>query len=70
MIISMRIEMSVPWRRTLLSLPASVLGNEAALRYGRHRAISVVMVTSAAVALAIGSSAGSSPLLLLALVLV
>jgi predicted MFS family arabinose efflux permease len=55
---------------TLLSLPASVLGNEAALRYGRHRAITVVMVTSAAVALAIGLNAGSSPLLLLALLLV
>ena len=53
---------------TLLSLPASVLGNEAALRYGRHRAISLVMVASAAVALAIGFSAGSSPLLLLPLV--
>jgi predicted MFS family arabinose efflux permease len=55
---------------TLLSLPASVLGNEAALRYGRHRAITVVMVTSAAVAFAIGLNAGSSPLLLLALLLV
>jgi hypothetical protein len=54
---------------TLLSLPASLLGNEAALRYGRHRAISVVMVASAAVASAIGFNAGSSPLLLLALVL-
>jgi predicted MFS family arabinose efflux permease len=55
---------------TLLSLPASVLGNEAALRFGRHRAISVVMVASAAVALAIGLNAGSSPLLLLPLVLI
>src|SRR5215467_14108087 len=55
---------------TLLSLPASVLGNEAALRFGRHRAISAVMVASAAVALAIGLNVGSSPLLLLALVLV
>jgi predicted MFS family arabinose efflux permease len=54
---------------TVLSLPASVLGNEAALRYGRHRAISIVMVASAAVALAIGFGAGSSPLLLLPLVL-
>ena len=32
---------------TLLSLPASVLGNEAALRYGRHRAITIVMIASA-----------------------
>jgi predicted MFS family arabinose efflux permease len=55
---------------TLLSLPASVLGNEAALRFGRHRAITAVMVTSAAVALAIGLNVGSSPLLLLALVLI
>ena len=55
---------------TLLSLPASVLGNEAALRYGRHRAITAVMIASAAVALAIGLSVGASALLLLALVLI
>jgi predicted MFS family arabinose efflux permease len=55
---------------TLLSLPASVLGNEAALRYGRHRAITTVMLASAAVALAIGLNAGASPLLLLPLVLI
>jgi hypothetical protein len=55
---------------TLLSLPASVLGNEAALRCGRHRAIAMVMVASAAVALAIGLNAGASPLLLLPLVLI
>src|ERR1700745_2921975 len=55
---------------TLLSLPASILGNEAALRFGRHHAISVVMIASAGVALAIGLHAGSSPLLLLPLVLI
>jgi hypothetical protein len=55
---------------TLLSLPASVLGNEAALRFGRHRAITAVMIASAAVALAIGFNAEASPLLLLALVLI
>src|SRR5262245_28579933 len=55
---------------TLLSLPASVLGNEAALRYGRHRAITTVMLASAAVALAIGLNAGASPRLLLPLVLI
>ena len=54
---------------TLLSLPASVLGNEAALRYGRHFAIIVFMVASAAVALAIGFNASASPLILLPLVL-
>jgi MFS family permease len=55
---------------TLLSLPASVLGNEAALRYGRHRAISAIMIASAAVALAIGFSVGAPPLLLLPIVLI
>ena len=54
---------------TLLSLPASVLGNEAALRYGRHRALTVVMIASAAVALAIGMSATASSVVLLVLVL-
>jgi predicted MFS family arabinose efflux permease len=54
---------------TLLSLPASVLGNEAALRYGRHRAITIVMIASAAVALIIGFNVTASPLALLALVL-
>src|SRR5262249_16035079 len=46
---------------TVLSLPASVLGNEAALRFGRHRAITVVMMVSGAVALAIGFNAAASP---------
>jgi predicted MFS family arabinose efflux permease len=55
---------------TLLSLPATVLGNEAAIRYGRHRAITAVMIASAAVALTIGFSVQASPLLLLFLVLV
>jgi predicted MFS family arabinose efflux permease len=53
---------------TVLSLPASVLGNEAALRFGRHRAVSVIMIVSALVALAIGNSASWSPLIVLALV--
>ena len=53
---------------TLLSLPASVLGNEAALRYGRHRAITIVMVSSAVVALVIGFNTRASPLFLLPLV--
>ena len=54
---------------TVVSLPATIVGNEAALRFGRHRAITVVMLASAAVALAIGFNAGASPLLLLPLVL-
>jgi predicted MFS family arabinose efflux permease len=54
---------------TLLSFPASILGNEAALRYGRHRAIIAVMFLSAAVAVSIGILATAPPLLLLVLVL-
>ena len=54
----------------LLSLPASILGNEAAIRFGRHRAITIVMIVSGAVALAIGFLAGASPVWLLALVLI
>jgi predicted MFS family arabinose efflux permease len=55
---------------TLLSLPASVSGNEAALRFGRHRAIVAVMLASAAVAIVTGLFATMSPLVLLALVLI
>jgi predicted MFS family arabinose efflux permease len=54
---------------TVVSLPATLVGNEAAIRYGRHRAIAVVMVLSAAVALTIGLNAAASPFLLLGLVL-
>jgi predicted MFS family arabinose efflux permease len=55
---------------SLLSFPASILGNEAALRFGRHRAIVAVMIVSAAVALAIGATATAAPLLLLMLILI
>jgi predicted MFS family arabinose efflux permease len=55
---------------TVLSLPASVLGNEAALRFGRHRAITAVMIVSALVAIAIGLSATLSPLFVLPLILI
>lgn len=54
---------------SVVSLPASLLGNEAALRFGRHRAISVVMVCSGLVAIAIGVTAGFSPWLSLLLLL-
>jgi predicted MFS family arabinose efflux permease len=55
---------------SLLAMPASILGNEAALRFGRHRALTILMVASAAVALTIGFSVGASPLLLLVLLLI
>jgi MFS family permease len=35
---------------TLLAMPASIAGNELAIRFGRHRLIGVVMLTSAMVA--------------------
>ncbi len=52
---------------SLLAMPASVMGNEMALRIGRHRAITAIMLSSAAVALLIGFSADKSPWLLLPL---
>ena len=54
---------------TLLAMPASIAGNELSIRFGRHRAITVIQVVSAGVALSIGLAAGGSPVLLLALVL-
>ena len=54
---------------TLLAMPASILGNELALKLGRHRAITLVMLLSAAVGLAIGFTAGLSPWLTLMLML-
>ena len=54
---------------TLLAMPASILGNELALKFGRHRAITAVMFSSAFVALLIGAFADKSPWLLLPLML-
>jgi predicted MFS family arabinose efflux permease len=50
-------------------MPASILGNELALKFGRHRAITAVMLGSAFVALLIGFFADKSPWLLLPLLL-
>ena len=54
----------------LLSMPASILGNEGALRLGRHRTLTAVMIASAAVAVGIALAAGSSPWLILVLLLI
>jgi MFS family permease len=54
---------------TILAVPASILGNELAIRFGRHRAISTVMVCSAALATTIGLSTDGPPYLLLVLIL-
>jgi predicted MFS family arabinose efflux permease len=55
---------------SLLAMPASIFGNELALKFGRHRAITTVMFASAVVALLIGAFAGHSPWLLLPLIAV
>lgn len=52
----------------ILSMPASILGNETALKFGRHRAITIVMIASAAEALILGASV-SAPAWALALLL-
>lgn len=54
---------------SVLAMPASILGNEAALRFGRQRALTVLMIISAAVALAIGLAVQAPPALLLILLL-
>ena len=53
----------------LLSMPASILGNEAALRIGRHRAITFVQILSGVIGVGIGLLADASPWLLLVLIL-
>ena len=52
---------------SVTALPASIIGNELAIRFGRHRAITTIMLLSSATALLIGLNAGGSPLLLLCL---
>jgi predicted MFS family arabinose efflux permease len=54
---------------SVLAMPASILGNEFALRIGRHRAITAVMFSSAAMAMLIGLFADKSPRFLLPLML-
>jgi predicted MFS family arabinose efflux permease len=62
------IALSFVW--TVLAMPSSILGNESALRFGRHRAIAAVMLASGAVAVVIGLCATLSPWLLLVLILI
>ena len=53
----------------VLAMPASIAGNEAAIRFGRRRAIAWSMCASGTIAALIGLAAGGPPALLLALVL-
>jgi predicted MFS family arabinose efflux permease len=55
---------------SLLAMPASVLGNELALKFGRHRVITAVMFSSALVALLIGVFANQPPWFLLPFVVI
>lgn len=55
---------------SILAMPASILGNELALKLGRHRAITAVMLVSGALALLIGFLSDQSPWVLLPLLLV
>lgn len=52
---------------TLLAVPASILGNEAALRFGRHRSIGWVMSLSTLVALTVALCIDAPPAVLLVL---
>jgi predicted MFS family arabinose efflux permease len=54
---------------SVLAMPASILGNEFALRFGRHRAITIVMFASALAALLLGVFAYKSPAFLLTLII-
>ncbi|WP_315813340.1 MFS transporter [Bradyrhizobium sp. SZCCHNR2028] len=54
----------------IISMPASILGNEAALKFGRHRAIIAVMITSACVATIIAFNATAPAWALVLLLLI
>jgi MFS family permease len=55
---------------TLFGLPASILGNELAIRIGRRRLIGRVMALSTLVALSVGAAASGPYWLILALMIV
>lgn len=62
--------MTVSFLASLLAMPASILGNELSLRFGRASAISWIQVISALTALSIGVLAGGSAWVILVLILV
>jgi MFS family permease len=56
---------------TVLAMPSSIIGNEAAIRFGRHRAIVLFMSIAGIVAVLIGAAAATAaPVVLLALLFV
>ena len=54
----------------VLAMPSSIIGNETAIRFGRHRAIVLFMCIAGVVATLIGVSASAAPAVLLALLFV
>jgi len=61
--------MTVSFLASLLAMPASIIGNELSLRFGRASAISWIQVISALTALSIGFLAGGSAWVILILIL-
>jgi predicted MFS family arabinose efflux permease len=62
--------MTVSVIAAVLAMPSSVIGNEAAIRFGRHRAIVAVMCIAGLFAALLGITVSASPALLLGLLLV
>ncbi len=54
----------------VLAMPASIIGNEAAIRFGRPRAITAFMYMAGLLAFLIGVLIGASPMVLLILLLI
>jgi len=54
----------------VVAMPSSVIGNEAALRFGRHRAIVCFMGIAGLVAILIGASTTAAPAIVLTLLLI
>ena len=55
---------------TLIGVPASILGNELSLRFGRRRVVATILAVSAALSCAVGVTVGVSYWLAVAVVLV
>ena len=62
--------MTVSFLASLLAMPASIIGNELSLRFGRASAISWIQVISALTALSIGVLAGGSAWVILVLIFI
>ena len=58
---------AVSFVAAVLAMPASIIGNEAAIRFGRQRVIVSFMCIAGAIALAMGFSTSASPVIILAL---